>query len=217
MKFIKLIASLVVISGVLFAFISTFVNSDKSYHNNNKLEEELSSSQDNLSNIDINVKNNPDYKPFEKIYNIKKELDYDNDFECLPIEDVSEMSPCRSNVKPIEAFKINNYNIKNLFVGDSIILPEINQLSYRAIVKNRRVNKNGSVTVTASLDSEDKKFYSVMTQDNNSTYITLVSPEGSFEFEANGKYGYVYSSSDINNSMIDYSKTDAIIPDLVKK
>ena len=157
-----------------------------------------------------------DIKPHKLSENSKNTIVRDNrnyyseQFECFLQEDAEFSIPCRQNVKPVSAFTIKPDTIKQLFIGDSILLPEVNDVSYKATVKKRTVGKNGSVSLVASLEGEGKRYYSIMTEDDNASYITLVSPEGVFEFEALNGQGYTYRSSDINNSMIDYSKSDSI-------
>lgn len=143
---------------------------------------------------------------------IRKSCQVGDAFETADLEEaLAEHSPKRG-ISPIGAFKLGCGEISKLRHGDTISLPQVNGIGYNAKVKRRQKNTNGTITLTAGLEHEDKKYYSVITEGRESVLITLVSPEGSFEMEHYNGSGYIYSTADINNSMMDYSKTDGVSP-----
>jgi len=146
----------------------------------------------------------------ESIDIIDKEV-YSEIFTELPIEDVSSVIAIKKGITPILAFSMKEGILKNLSIGDKFDLPEINGDVYTLVIDTKINNPNGSVSLSAKLDNEDSKYFSVITEGHSSSFITIQSPEGIYEMESfNGK-GYVYSSREIKNKWIDYSKKDYII------
>ncbi|RLA70643.1 MAG: hypothetical protein DRG09_02655 [Epsilonproteobacteria bacterium] len=148
----------------------------------------------------------------KKVVYIKEKRVFDNAFEPIDIAELRTSYPPMKGVEPISAFKLKQNTIKDLYNGDTLALPEINGYDYSLTIEKRVLNTNGSVTLEASLEGEDKTHLSILTEGDKTSFITLSTSEGIFEIQTlNGK-GYVYSSTDIKNARIDYSKTDTLIP-----
>lgn len=148
----------------------------------------------------------------EKVVYIKEKRVFDNAFEPIDITELRTSYPPMKGVEPISAFILKQNTIKDLYNGDTLTLPEINGYDYSLKIEKRVLNTNGSVTLEASLEGEDRTQLSILTEGDKTSFITLSTSEGIFEIQTlNGK-GYVYSSADIKNARIDYSKTDTLIP-----
>jgi len=145
------------------------------------------------------------------IYIVKKAEKIEDAFEYASVDDMEEKIPFKKNVKPIEAFTLKTGSIKKLRKGDSII-PEINNIEYELKVSSRQKNPDGSITLRAEIVDDDSINFSLMTEGKNTAFITLNSPEGSYQLEAYNGNGYVYVTNDIKRANIDYSKTDEMYP-----
>lgn len=148
----------------------------------------------------------------KEIYVIAEKEVFDDAFEIVEMDDIRESFQPKKNVEPITAFKMKPNTIKNLRPGDKIKLPEINDVVYELNIETAKVNNNKSITLEASIEGEDKKYFSILTEGEHFSFLTVKSPDGVFEIEIFNGNGYVYSSTEISNTYIDYSKTDSMIP-----
>lgn len=144
--------------------------------------------------------------------NITEPRHHTHSFEEVMPEDMPKDVKSRDNILPIVMFKIERKTIKNLILGDLIDLPTINGITYTGKVIQKKKNSNGSVTIITKLQGEDDKHYSVLTEGDSTSFISIFSPSGNFELNSVNGYGYGYSSKDIRDTMIDFSKKDTIIP-----
>jgi len=151
-------------------------------------------------------------KEHKPIYFIKEDVKIDNAFESVDIDTMKYEIPHKKGVEPIAAFTYKPGTIKTLRKGDSIILPEINNIKYELKVTKTKLNQDGSKTVTANIDGGNSVNFALLTEGKNTAFMTLNSPEGVYQVEIfNGK-GYVYNSRDIAHAYIDYSKSDEVYP-----
>ncbi|HEO97898.1 MAG TPA: hypothetical protein ENO02_01205 [Epsilonproteobacteria bacterium] len=146
------------------------------------------------------------------VYIVKKGERVEDAFEYASVDDMEEKIPFKKNVKPIEAFTLKTGSIKKLRKGDTIVLPEINNIEYELKVSDRQKNADGSITLRAEIVDDDSISFSLMTEGQNTAFITLSSPEGTYQLEVYNGNGYVYDTNDIKRARIDYSKTDAMLP-----
>ncbi len=150
-------------------------------------------------------------KSSEKIYNIKEKQIFSDSFEYADIEEMKTKMKPKPKVEPMGAYTFKKNSIKGLFVGDSLVLPEINGQEYTLKTESTKVNSNGSVTVKSSIEGQEGS-YAIMTEGEKASFITINTSEGVFELETLNGNGYIYSSADMRNAMIDYSKTDEVLP-----
>lgn len=160
------------------------------------------------------VLNTQALKKTEKVFFVAKTKQVENAFRVVETEEMSTVMRHKKKVKPLSAFKVEKGIIRSLRVGDTIILPEINDVSYELKVEKFAIErKSKSVTLTASIEGEDDIYQALLTEGTSGyAYITVNSSSGIFEMEIYNGNGYIYNSKDIKNAMIDYSKTDALPP-----
>jgi hypothetical protein len=146
----------------------------------------------------------------DKMYNIKKAQAFDDAFEYVDMEEMKTKRKPKPRVEPIGAYTFKKNSIKELYVNDTLTLPEVRDTEYTVKVKTKVVNPNGSIGIKASVEGQDSEYYAVMTEGDKTAFVTLYTKEGVFEFESVNGNGYVYSSSDMRNAMIDFDKTDSV-------
>lgn len=141
-----------------------------------------------------------------------------NVFEDVDMDEMKEMIAPKKGVEPRGAFRLPKGTIKNLKIGDAITLPEIDGQQYVVNVIRREVNSNQSVTIKASIEGESSRYYSLMTEGEKTSFVTVTLPEGVYEMETVNGNGYVYNANDIRKAWIDPSKTDGVtVPKRITK
>ena len=133
-----------------------------------------------------------------------------NTFEDIDIDEMKTILVPKKGVEPRGAFRLPRGTIKKLQIGDAITLPEIDGQQYVVHVIRREVNSNQSVTIKASIEGESSRYYSLMTEGEKTSFITVTSPEGVYEMETVNGEGYVYNANDIRKAWINPSKTDGV-------
>lgn len=148
------------------------------------------------------------------VYNIRETISLDNVYEPVDIAEMKTKLKTKPKVEPIGAFTMPKGTIRKLFYGDSILLSDIGGHDYELKIEKRTIGKSGSVILEASVGDDDSIVKSVLTEGERTSYITLSTAEGVYELESIDGNGFVYSSADIKNQLIDHSKTDALeVPD----
>jgi len=113
-------------------------------------------------------------------------------------------------IEPLSAISIEKNIISNSKVGDIIVLPSIDGSYYEMIIKGKNKSAMGNVSIYGDYMENGIAYHSILTEGKQSSYISMTTPEGTYEVNLiNGK-GYVYSSVDIENKKIDYTKSDTI-------
>lgn len=145
-------------------------------------------------------------------YNIKKPVAYTDVFEDADMEEMKTKLKTKPKVEPLLAYTLKKGSIKNLFAGDTLVLPEINGVQHTLKVEASKTNANGIVTARANIEGEDAEYYAIMTEGAKTSFITLNTSEGVYEFETINGNGYVYSATEMHNNMNDFSQSDAVVP-----
>jgi flagellar basal body-associated protein FliL len=149
--------------------------------------------------------------------NLKKKY-IEDAFISIAIDYAKDIKKAKSGVEPLVAFEFKEGSIKNLDVGDTIVLPEIDNVDYKLKVSKKTLNKmSDSTTLETSIEGEEPYYYALMTEGKDSAYITLNSPEGSYTIEIMQGIGYAYSVAEVNHVKMDYSHTDAVMPSSLDK
>jgi len=133
-------------------------------------------------------------------------------FSEIYIDDAKLIIQPREAIEPISAIHMNKDMIKDRKVGDTIVLPTIDGNSYEIIVTNRKVSKNGNVSIDGNYTENGITYHSVLTEGEISSFISLTTPTGNYEIELENGLGYMYSTADMENTYIDYSKSDIAEP-----
>jgi len=131
-------------------------------------------------------------------------------FEELDIDDIaSDMAPI-ADVSPISALRMKQGTIKEIEIGDSILLPSIEGISYELSITHKEVSSRGNVSIDGSFSENGVKYTAILTEGSNAAFISMNTPEGTYEIELLNGIGYVYANSDIDKAKIDYTKTDEV-------
>ena len=137
--------------------------------------------------------------PKNNAYAIFEELDIDSvQLDRVPIE----------GVKPISALRMKQGTIKEIEVSDTILLPNIDGTVYELTITGKDISPRGNVSVDGSFSENGVNYSAILTEGSNAAFISMNTPEGTYEVELLDGIGFVYNSSDIDNTKIDYTKTD---------
>lgn len=129
--------------------------------------------------------------------------------------DMSEVEaefPSKEGIAPSSAIALVQGTISKLNVGDTISLPYMGNGEFNAKISNKKVHKNGAVTVTGNLVDSGKDYSVVLTEGKTMSFGTVTTPNGSYEIETRNGQGYVYSTDDIDREWIDHSQSDTLVP-----
>ncbi len=148
----------------------------------------------------INIAEEENYLEHQS-YAIFEELDMDEiRLDIEPIEDV----------EPIAALRMKQGTIKEIEVGDTILLPSIDGNIYELAITHKEVSSRGNVSIDGSFSENSVNYSAILTEGNNAAFISMNTPEGTFEIELLNGIGYVYANNDIDKAKIDYSKSDEV-------
>lgn len=143
----------------------------------------------------------------EEKVNVKEKSHYE---ELMTISEDERFKRAHKNgIRPLLSVNINKKDIKNLFINDTFDLPEIDGNIYTLEI-NERFNNNDIISLKASIEGLDGDSYAIITEGENTTFMTIKTPEGLFEVEIFGNSGYIYSAKDIQNTWVDFTKKDTI-------
>jgi len=198
---------------VLFLIISLIIFNF--FNNSEEKIKKLNNKKVVLTKLKDNIKKESYFKKnIATLKNVKKEKQNENSFKKINpffeqnIEDMNYKA--KKDVNPILSYKFEQKSIYNLKCGDKITLPEINGFQFELNILNKTYNNDGSVSLKAEILGEDEKYFAILTEGENNSFITAFTPEGSFEFETNKDEGYVYDANQIKRIRINYSKPDYI-------
>ncbi len=174
-------------------------------------DEVLDSKEENLTLDDIDKALVLEEKSIEKIepeiVEERKDIWVQSD-----MKNVEKKFSSKEEVLPLIAIKLPKNTIKNLNVGDTVVLPNMGNGEFEAKITEKKTHKNGSVTVSGNLIDSGNQYAVVLTEGKNMSFGTVNTPNGSFEIETRNGVGYVYSTDDIDRAYIDHNKTDVLIP-----
>ncbi len=132
-------------------------------------------------------------------------------FEELDIDDVPiDIKPIE-NVKPIAALHMKKDTIKEIEIGDTILLPSIEGNVYELTITNKTVSARGNISIDGEFSENGIRYSSILTEGSSTAFISMNTPEGTYEIEVFNGIGYIYISSDIEKEKIDHSQSDAIL------
>jgi len=135
------------------------------------------------------------------IHTVFEEVDID--FVALNLKKITD-------VEPIAAIRMQKEKIKNIKVGESILLPVIDNNEYTIKVIHHHISERGNVSIDGSFQENGITYHAILTEGKASAYITMNTPSGSYEVEVLDGLGFIYSSSDIEQEKIDYTQSDTL-------
>jgi hypothetical protein len=131
-------------------------------------------------------------------------------FKVVDLDDMKLKQEHIKNVEPVGAVYMKKGNISKSNVGDTIVLPVSDDISYDIKIVKKINNNDGSVSLTGIYEDAGTKYHAIFTEAESVSFVSVTTPNGVHEFDITNEEGYVYKSSDINNARIDYSKPDTI-------
>jgi uncharacterized protein YxeA len=131
-------------------------------------------------------------------------------YETISSDEARVTTKPRKNVPHVSAIKLNS-SLDKLNQGDNIQLPDIEGVDYDIIVTHIQDHNDGSKSVTGNFSDEDITYTATITTSQKSIYITLSTPNGTYEIEGNNNIGYIYRSDTIKKHLFSPRKTDVVI------
>ena len=131
-------------------------------------------------------------------------------FSEVDIDDTKLTMKTIPGVEPISAIHINKNMLKTVQTGDTLVLPEIDGVSYELEVTHRTVSNNDNISLNGIFTDNGIKYNAIITEGTKSTLMSFSTPTASYEVELLDGTGYIYLNADIENEKIDYAKSDVI-------
>lgn len=214
MKNIKILLLVVVLICSFIYYYLTGSSDDKSVPKNipavSKIEEQKTQiKEQKLATVHQTLTNKKIATP---IGEVTKEASYYSDsFDVITLSDALEISPPKKKIAPLVAFQYKQGTIKNMRVGDTLVLPEIDGESIEVRTESKKITKRGNTFIRASLadGSGSHGDIIVMTEGSTSTFFSVRTSQKSYEGEVIDGVGYIYSTADMRKS-VDHSISDAI-------
>ena len=131
-------------------------------------------------------------------------------FNEVDIDDVKLTMQTIVGVEPISAIHIDKNMLKTVQTGDTLVLPEIDGVSYELEVTHRTISENDNISLNGVLSENGIEYHAVITEGTKLTLMSFSTPTASYEVELLDGTGYIYLNADIENEKINYAKSDVI-------
>ena len=131
--------------------------------------------------------------------------------KALSMDEAILTTQARKNIKPISAIRIVNNGLSTLHKEDTLLLPNIDGNDYKITIVHTQKNRNGSSSLTGKLEDENIGYTTTITQSEQSTFVTLSTPQGLYEIETQNGVGYVYDTKDIRKQLHRNHESDVIM------
>jgi len=146
----------------------------------------------------------------KKIENISLHEQNNAIFKEIDIDTIrSILSPIKG-VEPLLALRMKQHTLKEMVLGNTLVLPNINGVSYTLDITHKEVSSRGNTSIDGHFTENGVKYTAVLTEGDKATFISMSTPEGTYEIELLNGIGYAYSVNDIENEKIDYDKSDEL-------
>jgi len=132
-------------------------------------------------------------------------------YEILSLEEAKLTTKPRKNITPIEAISLSTSNTEELKVNDTLTLPNIEGVDYTIIISSVVKNSDDSHSLTGQFKDEGISYTTTITKSTQSSYITLSTPQGTYEIETQDGVGYIYRTSDIRKHLQKPNVNDVIV------
>ena len=133
-----------------------------------------------------------------------------NPFQEEDIDFVAQKLKKIKGVEPVAAVQMQKGIIKNAKIGDTLLLPPIDGISYEMKVQSKQILQSGTVNIEGDFIENGIVYSAVLTEGKKATFISMVIPNGTYEVNILNGIGYIYTNTDIEKVKIDYSQTDEI-------
>ena len=116
----------------------------------------------------------------------------------------------REGIEPLQIVQINSDIFQSTKKGDQLSFP-INDRQLVVTVSSTKTLWNGDVSIQGTLQSDDgNTFPVVISSGKNATFASFSTSKGSFELEAFGKVGGLYSVNEMDKQAF-FPKTDELL------
>jgi len=132
-------------------------------------------------------------------------------YETLSIEEASLTTKPRKNIAPVGAIRMPSNSMATLTPNDTFTLRDIEGVDYTMTISSIQEHNDGSVTKTGQFTDEGITYTTTITQAENSSFITLSTPQGLYEIETSNEVGYIYRTDTIRKQMQNTKISDVII------
>lgn len=197
------------ILGVLFICLVFFgyIQYDKT--NNISI---IYSTEKNITVIDITPLGNKikENKAKLKTIMVKKEIKIKSLFIEKDLDEALLSGKVQEGIDPIGAIGMEKGYISSARIGDILWLPTIDGNTYPVKITARERSNSGNVSIYGDFYDAGVKYSSIFTEGKEFALVTMVTPEGNYEVEIFNGIGFVYSTTDIEDARIDFSKSDTI-------
>jgi len=217
-KYASITISLLLIGVILMLFWSIATNSTGSTSNINKkpsfthpLSKIKKNSDSNQTKQNFLIIHKDERENLEGVPNIVSHYEEIlNPFEEEDIDLVAQSIKKIKGVEPIAAVRMHQGTIKNAKIGSKLLLPPIDGMSYEMKVETKQVSQNGTVSIEGNFNENGIVYSAILTEGKKATFISMYTPNGTYEVNIIHGIGYIYANADIEKAKIDYSKTDEI-------
>lgn len=121
-----------------------------------------------------------------------------------------ENTRLREDIEPLQLVQINSKALQTLAKGDQLNFPINNQQLVVTVLSNKTL-WNGDVSIQGTIEGDDgSTFPAVISSGKNATFASFSTAQGSFELEAFGDIGGLYSVTDMDKQAF-YPKTDELL------
>ena len=116
----------------------------------------------------------------------------------------------RDDVEPVQLIQLDINTLKSLQEGDQFDFPAFNEHEYTVMVSKAKTLWNGDTSISGTILSGDgTTFPVVISSGKNATFASFSTSEGSYELESFGKFGALYSVTEMDNQAF-YPETDEL-------
>jgi len=145
---------------------------------------------------------------------IENEVQTISPFTEEDIDDMKSYTQPLKGIEPLSAISMEKGSIAQSKIGDTLVLPSIDGNSYEIIVKDKSLSATGNISIYGDYMENGITYHSVLTEGKEASFISMTTPTGTYEINLLQGKGYIYSSAEIENKKIDYTKSDTIeVPD----
>ena len=117
----------------------------------------------------------------------------------------------RESIDPVQLVQIDSNVLRSLKVNDQLDFPAINGKQYTVNVLKTKTLWNGDISIRGVIQADDgNRFPAIISSGKNATFASFSTPEGSFELEAFGNIGGLYSVNEMDKQAY-YPKTDELL------
>jgi len=163
----------------------------------------------------ISTKSKEPMKVTDKKKDIKAEVlntsrYVDDIFVYEELEELITRAKPKSGIKPLLALSLEHGMIKSLEVGDIVVLPVVGEIYYEMEITQKISYPNSSISVDGIFTEDGLDYTAILTEGNQSSFVSMTTPQGAYEVEIFSGLGYMYSVKDIEKVRVDTSLNDIL-------